>query len=141
MTQDEAVYRRTTAEEARSPGVMPVDDAAVCEVRYIDKDAVEAVLCSLLERKQAGQIADVFRVLADPTRVSILHALSLAELCNCDLAAILGISESAVSHQMRELRLLNLVTFEKRGRMVYYRLADSHIRHVFDDTLKHIKET
>jgi len=111
-----------------------------CEIRYVDKDEVEAVLCSLIERRDATQIADIFRVLADPTRVSILHALSLAELCNCDLAAVLGISESAVSHQMRELRLLKLVTAEKRGRMVYYRLADSHIRHVFDDALKHVRE-
>ena len=55
-------------------------------------------------------------------------------------AAVLGISESAISHQMRELRLLKLVTAEKRGRMVYYRLADSHIRHVFEDALKHVKE-
>jgi DNA-binding transcriptional ArsR family regulator len=111
-----------------------------CEVRYVDRDEVEAVLCSLIERSEATQIAEVFRVLSDATRVSILHALSLAELCNCDLAAILGISESAVSHQMRELRLLKLVTAEKRGRMVYYRLADSHIRHVFEDALKHVKE-
>ncbi len=115
-------------------------DGVSCEVRYVDRDEVEAVLCSLVERREATQIADVFRVLSDPTRVSILHALSLAELCNCDLAAILGISDSAVSHQMRELRLLNIVSAEKRGRMVYYHLADSHIRHVLEDTLKHVKE-
>lgn len=119
---------------------MTTDQTTTCEVRYVDKDEVEAVLCSLIERQEASQIADIFRVLADPTRVSILHALSLAELCNCDLAAILRVSESAVSHQMRELRLLKLVTAEKRGRMVYYRLADSHIRHVFEDALKHVKE-
>lgn len=120
--------------------VVATDPTTNCEVRYVDKDEVEAVLCSLIERQEASQIADIFRVLADPTRVSILHALSLVELCNCDLAAILGVSESAVSHQMRELRLLKLVTAEKRGRMVYYRLADSHIRHVFEDALKHVKE-
>lgn len=110
------------------------------DVRYIHQDDVEAVLCSLIRRQDAAKIADIFRVLADPTRVSILHALSLAELCNCDLAAVLGISESAVSHQMRELRLLKLVTAERRGRMVFYRLADSHIRHVFEDALKHVRE-
>jgi ArsR family transcriptional regulator, lead/cadmium/zinc/bismuth-responsive transcriptional repressor len=112
-----------------------------CEVQFIDKDEVKAVLCSLVARQEANRIADVFRVLADSTRVLILHSLSLAELCNCDLAAILGISESAVSHQMRELRLTNVVAAEKRGRMVYYRLADSHIRHVLEDTLKHVKES
>ena len=75
-----------------------------------------------------------------PHLVSIIHALSLAELCNCDLASILGISESAVSHQMRELRLLKLVTADKRGRMVYYRLRDVHIQHVFQDTFRHVQE-
>ncbi len=111
-----------------------------CEAQYIDRETVDAVLCSLLELAAAQDIANVFRVLADPRRVLIIHALSLAELCNCDLAAILGISESAVSHQMRELRLLKLVTAEKRGRMVYYRLTDTHIRHVFEDTLRHVRE-
>jgi ArsR family transcriptional regulator len=119
---------------------MLIDSDTTCETRYVDEDEVKAVLCSLVERREATMIADVFRVLSDPTRVSILHALSMAELCNCDLAAILGVSESAVSHQMRELRLLKVVTAEKRGRMVYYRLADSHIRHVLEDTLKHVKE-
>lgn len=111
-----------------------------CEARYVDRDTVEAVLCSLIGRDVATSISDVFRVLSDPTRVLIIHALSLAELCNCDLASILGISESAVSHQMRELRLLKLVTAEKRGRMVYYRLSDTHIQHVFRDTLRHVQE-
>jgi len=85
-------------------------------------------------------MADVFGVLSDPTRIMILHALSLAELCNSDLATILGVSESAVSHQMRELRLLKLVTAERRGRMVYYRLSDTHISHIFRDTLQHVLE-
>ena len=106
----------------------------------MDRERVEAVLCSIVGRETAAAVADVFHVLADPTRVSIIHALSLAELCNCDLASILGITESAVSHQMRELRLLKLVTAEKRGRMVYYRLSDTHIRHIFEDTLRHVHE-
>ena len=110
------------------------------DVQYVDRDRVEAVLCALVERETAADVAAVFRVLADPTRVSIIHALSQAELCNSDLASVLGISESAVSHQMRELRLLKLVTAEKRGRMVYYRLTDTHIKHIFEDTLRHVRE-
>lgn len=112
----------------------------VCETRYVDHERVEAVLCHLVERRPAEDVANVFRVLSDPTRVAIIHALSLAELCNYDLAAILAISESAVSHQMRELRLMKLVSTEKRGRMVYYRLTDTHIRHIFEDTLRHVRE-
>lgn len=110
------------------------------ELSSVDRERVEAVLCSIMGRETAVSVADVFRVLADPTRVSIIHALSLAELRNCDLASILGISESAVSHQMHELRLMKLVTTEKRGRMVYYRLSDTHIRHIFEDTLRHVQE-
>ncbi|MCH8026239.1 MAG: winged helix-turn-helix transcriptional regulator [Chloroflexi bacterium] len=94
----------------------------------------------MIGRATATDVADLFRVLADPTRVSIIHALSVSELCNGDLAAVLGISESAVSHQMRELRLMKLVTADKRGRMVYYRLTDTHIRHIFEDTLRHVQE-
>lgn len=94
-----------------------------------------------IERSEALRVADVFRVLADPSRVIILDALSESELCNGELADLLGLSESAVSHQMRELRLLNLVSAERRGRMVYYRLADMHVKHVLADTLVHIRES
>ena len=115
-------------------------DPAACDVRYIDQDVVESVICGLAPKLALSETANIFRVLSDPTRVTILHSLSMASLCNCDLAAILGISESAVSHQMRELRLLKLVTAERRGRMVYYRLTDDHIRHVLQDTLRHVQE-
>jgi len=122
------------------PRRMRLHEPESCEVRYIDKDAVESVLCGLADKAALGDTANIFRVLSDPTRVTILHALSMASLCNCDLAAILGVSESAVSHQMRELRLLGLVTAERRGRMVYYQLTDDHIRHVLQDTLRHVQE-
>ena len=120
--------------------VMTRNGRDLCAARYIDAGRVEAVLCSLIDRAAAEDVANVFRVLADPTRVAIIHALSFAELCNCDLESVLRISESAVSHQMRELRLMKLVSAEKRGRMVYYRLADTHIRHIFEDTLRHVRE-
>ena len=119
---------------------MTLEERAVRDVQHVDSRQV-AALRSVVDRESAVAVADLFRVLADPTRVSIIHALSVAELCNGDLAAVLGISESAVSHQMRELRLMKLVTAEKRGRMVYYRLTDTHIRHIFADTLRHVQES
>ena len=118
---------------------MTIEERATRDV-HVDSRQV-AALRSVVGRESAVAVADLFRVLADPTRVSIIHALSVAELCNGDLAAVLGISESAVSHQMRELRLMKLVTAEKRGRMVYYRLTDTHIRHIFADTLRHVQES
>ncbi len=104
-------------------------------------DSVRFVREHLVESALADRISGSFWALSDPTRVRIIHALSLAELCNCDLAAILGVSESAVSHQMRDLRLMNLVTADRRGRSVYYRLNDTHVRHIFEDTLRHVQES
>ncbi len=120
--------------------LMAVQVKEAGEARYVDREQAAAVIDSMIGRATATNVADLFRVLADPTRVSIIHALSVSELCNGDLAAVLGISESAVSHQMRELRLMKLVAADKRGRMVYYRLTDTHIRHIFEDTLRHVQE-
>lgn len=110
------------------------------DARFVDAERVRSVLRALPDARTAAGATNVFRALADPTRVTILHALSTASLCNSDLAAILGISESAVSHQMRELRLLRIVSAERKGRMVYYSLTDSHVRHVLQDTLRHARE-
>jgi DNA-binding transcriptional ArsR family regulator len=95
----------------------------------------------LLSADAADRVAGLFWALADPTRVRIVHALSISELCNSDLAAILGLTESAVSHQMRDLRLMNLVRADRRGRMVFYRLNDAHVQHIFLDTLRHVEES
>ena len=82
-----------------------------------------------------------FALLADPTRARILHALSLVpRLCVCDVAASLGMSESAVSHQLRLLRTSGLVCRAREGRIAYYSLADEHVRHVLADALQHAAE-
>lgn len=114
--------------------------SAQVKAANVRSEPVATILSSLIGRATAADVADVFRVLSDPTRVSIIHALSLEELCNGDLATVLGISESAVSHQMRELRLMKLVTADRRGRQIYYRLTDTHIQHIFQDTLRHVQE-
>jgi ArsR family transcriptional regulator, lead/cadmium/zinc/bismuth-responsive transcriptional repressor len=111
-----------------------------CETDQVDTSNVEMVREHLLAGALADRISGSFWALSDPTRVRIIHALTLAELCNCDLASILGISESAVSHQMRDLRLMKLVSAQKRGRQVFYRLNDTHVRHIFEDTLRHAQE-
>lgn len=113
-----------------------------CEVECIHPEHVTPLLGRLLDYSSADRVAGTFGVLADPTRARILHALSLAEseLCVCDLAVLLGISQSALSHQLRLLRDRDVVARTKRGRMVYYRLADEHIRHVFADGVRHAGE-
>lgn len=114
-----------------------------CEVECIHPEHVTPLLGRLLDYSSADRVAATFGVLADATRARILHALSLAdaELCVCDLAVLLGISQSALSHQLRILRDRDVVARSKRGRMVYYRLADEHIRHVFADGLRHAAES
>lgn len=106
----------------------------------VNPRAVEAVRRQLIDAGTAAQVAETFKVLDDPTRVRIIHALSLAELCTYDLAAVLGISESTVSHQLRMLRLLRLVKHRREGRVVYYSLDDEHIRHLFEQGYRHSTE-
>ena len=85
-------------------------------------------------------LADIFRVLGDPTRVRILDALSGGELCVCDIASFVGISESAVSHQLRLLRGLRLVRPRRAGRLVYYAIDDQHILELLRQALTHVEE-
>jgi len=113
-----------------------------CEIECLHPEHVAPLLGRVLDYSAADRVASTFAVLADPTRARILHALSLSEeLCVCDLALLLGISQSALSHQLRLLRDRRVVARSKRGRMVYYRLADEHVRRVFSDGLQHSVET
>lgn len=85
-------------------------------------------------------LAETFRVLGDPTRVRILDALSDAEQCVCDIASIVGISESAVSHQLRLLRSMRLVRHRRAGRQVFYAIDDHHILELMRQALTHVQE-
>jgi DNA-binding transcriptional ArsR family regulator len=88
----------------------------------------------------AAALAETFKVLGDPTRVRMLDALSREELCVCDLAELVGLSESAVSHQLRVLRSMRLVRSRRDGRLIYYALADHHILGLFEQGLEHVQE-
>src|SRR5574341_1837999 len=102
---------------------------------------VRPLLGQVLDQATAGRVATTFAMLADPTRARIVHALSLAdELCVCDLALLLGVSQSAMSHQLRLLRDHHVVARRRAGRVAYYRLADGHIRHIFADGTRHTLE-
>ncbi len=95
----------------------------------------------VLSVEQARILAETFQVLGDPTRVRIVHALSLAERCTTDLAGVVAMSESAVSHQLRTLRQLHVVRSRRDGKLVYYSLNDEHIRSLFQQGLEHAFET
>lgn len=112
-----------------------------CEVECIHPEHVAPLIGRVISHDIADEVASTFALLADPTRARILHALSLSdELCVCDLAALLGITESALSHQLRLLRLNRVVTRRKAGRIMYYRIADHHVSHILSDGVRHATE-
>lgn len=112
-----------------------------CDTECLHPEQVRPLLGRTLSAAGAFSVADLFSTLADPTRIRILHALSLAdEVCVCDLALLLGLSVSGLSHQLRLLRDRGGVTRRKVGRIVYYRLADGHVRNLLADALIHADE-
>ncbi|MGD0709411.1 MAG: metalloregulator ArsR/SmtB family transcription factor [Anaerolineaceae bacterium] len=114
-------------------------DLTRCEVDIIHEDLVHAAQPDLLDGLTATHMAQIFQALSDPTRVRLISSLLSTELCVCDIAAILGMTQSAVSHQLRALRDQRLVKARKEGRVVYYTLDDEHIKDLMSRTLEHIK--
>jgi DNA-binding transcriptional ArsR family regulator len=104
----------------------------------VDEGSVRFLQEHQLPSQMSAQLAETFKSLADPTRVRILHALSHAELCVGDLAAVLGMTESAISHQLRLLRNLRIVRSRRDGKLIYYALDDEHVTKIFQLTLEHL---
>ena len=116
-------------------------DSDACAVRRVHPDAVEAAADHLSERADVLDGARaLFAALGDPTRLRLLAALQAGPLCTCDLAATLGVTESAVSHQLRGLRALRLVASDRDGKMVYHRLDDEHVAALLSVAAEHVAE-
>lgn len=122
------------------PRETPVDDEVLCEVRMVHEEAVAAARVDRADDDDLVHLADTFQMLANPTRLRIVEALSRRELCVCDLAAVVEASESAVSHHLRQLRQLRIVRYRREGRMAYYHLDDAHIDQLFTLGLEHVRE-
>jgi DNA-binding transcriptional ArsR family regulator len=112
----------------------------ICEAQHLDPRNTVARAKALMPAASVNALADTFRVLGDPTRVRILDALAGGELCVCDIAALVGMSESAVSHQLRLLRSMRLARTRRAGRLVYYTLDDHHIIELLRLALTHVQE-
>jgi ArsR family transcriptional regulator, lead/cadmium/zinc/bismuth-responsive transcriptional repressor len=119
---------------------MNYNDDDTCQIKYVNQELVTQLLKSQHDNKIVTGLAEIFSVLADPTRLRICMFLSESELCVCDLAAMLKISESAVSHQLRLLRSLRIVKFRREGKMAFYTLDDSHVTSLIKQGLDHAKE-
>ncbi|RJP17892.1 MAG: ArsR family transcriptional regulator [Candidatus Abyssobacteria bacterium SURF_5] len=115
-------------------------DETVCEVAFVNKERVQAVRARIPQADILEKLSEIFKVLGDPSRLRIVSALNVRELCVCDIASLLGASISAVSHQLRILRNLKLVKHRKEGKMVYYSLDDACIEKLIREGLKHIQE-
>ena len=121
----------TTAPPKTLPG-------SECSVRLVDAGKVEAVKAKMPQDADVVDLAAIFGLLSDPGRVRILIALLEGEMCVCDLAATIGLSESGVSHALRLLRASRVVEVRRSGRMAYYSLADSHVRMLLDLGVTHV---
>ncbi|MEU6782831.1 metalloregulator ArsR/SmtB family transcription factor [Nonomuraea angiospora] len=112
-----------------------------CAVKVVDADRVSAICERMPAAEDLTDTADIFGLLSDPNRLRLLVALLDGELCVCDLAAVTGQSESAVSHALRLLRAHRIVAARRSGRMAYYRLEDPHVRMLLDLALAHTEHT
>ncbi len=111
-----------------------------CEVQCIHEESVMAVRDQMIKDETVFELADFFKTLGDSTRIKMLFALMQRELCVCDLAAVIGATDSAVSHQLRVLRSQKLVKFRREGKILYYSLDDEHVSSLFNQGLEHVTE-
>lgn len=119
---------------------MGKDDVAVCTTLSLHPEALERARAALPDDATVARASTLLKALADPTRMRILLAMKEGELCVCDLSHLLGMSQSAISHQLRVLRDNRLVSWRREGRQVFYRLADRHVEEILEDALEHAEE-
>ena len=111
-----------------------------CHCNFIHEDIVDSVKKNMPKDEILYDLAELFKVFGDTTRVKILYALFENEMCVCDISKLLNMTQSAISHQLRVLKQSRLVKFRKDGKVVYYSLDDNHIQRIFNEGLEHIKE-
>ena len=117
-----------------------MEERAYCDCDVIHDEIVRLVKKEVPPTEDYVAVANLFKMFGDPSRMRLLHALSIHEMCVCDLAVFLGITKSAVSHQLKSLRLLNLVKYRKEGQVAFYSLADDHVEAIIKIGFEHIRE-
>ena len=119
---------------------MALNDVEHCEACQIHEDGVKAVTDHMPDEDQLYDLAEVFKVFGDSTRIKILYVLFEAELCVCDIAQLLNMTQSAISHQLRILKQNRLVKNRRDGKSVFYSLADGHVKTIISQGMEHIQE-
>ena len=112
----------------------------VCEFMHVHEEIVEKVEKVMPDEQQLLDLSEFFKVFGDSTRIKILYVLSQSEMCVCDIASLLQMGQSAISHQLRVLKNSKLVKFRREGKTVYYSLADDHVIHILAQGMEHILE-
>ena len=112
----------------------------VCDCNVIHQDVVDKITSEMLKDDLFYKIADFFKILGDTTRTKILFALDKKEMCVCDIANVLNMSKSSISHQLGTLRRRGIVRCRKEGKEVYYMLDDDHVKDIFEKALEHVLE-
>lgn len=116
------------------------DQTESSESRVLSEDVMEHIKSGLPEENMLFDLAELFKIFGDSTRIRIMSALFKTEMCVCDIAELLKMTQSAISHQLRILRQSKLVKTRKDGKTVFYSLADEHVMQIFDQGLSHISE-
>ncbi|MCI8658846.1 MAG: winged helix-turn-helix transcriptional regulator [Lachnospiraceae bacterium] len=111
-----------------------------CEYMHVHKEIVERVEKVMPGEQQLLDLSEFFKVFGDSTRIKILYVLGQSEMCVCDIATLLQMGQSAISHQLRVLKQMRLVSFRREGKTVFYKLADSHIQMILNQGMEHIGE-
>jgi DNA-binding transcriptional ArsR family regulator len=112
----------------------------ICELNLIHEDIVNSVKAKMPPEEKLNDLAEFFKVFGNNTRIKILWALSESEMCVCDIAALLNMTQSAISHQLRILKQARLVKNRRDGKVIYYSLDDAHVKQIFHQGLLHINE-
>ncbi|PSB03053.1 ArsR/SmtB family transcription factor [Merismopedia glauca] len=127
--------------QTTQPTAIATTDCPTCERSHpVTIEELNDLPLQILSLEKAQRMGEFFSLLADPNRLRILSILAIKELCVCDLAAALAMSESAVSHQLRSLRAMRLVKYQKQGRNVFYRLQDHHVLELYHSVAEHLDE-
>lgn len=150
MEDEQSVMEVSPTIAAQAPQAIPMDRESQpitlevmpnCTIQHpVHLDQVEQVQHQLISVEKSQRMAEFFSVLGDANRLRIVSALAAQELCVCDLAAVVNMTESAVSHQLRALRAMRLVTYRRQGRNIFYGLKDSHILNLYREVAEHLDE-
>ena len=111
-----------------------------CEFIYAHEDIVEKVTRDMPDDEILHDLAELFKIFGDSTRIKILYVLFESEMCVCDIAQLLNMTQSAISHQLRALKQSKLVKYRREGKTVFYSLADGHVRTIIDQGMEHVAE-